>query len=110
MQMLGSIVAAPRFRRYVVVYLTVLISCFVGWKFVLSPRLEEQAAILYSLDPQTKEDADGWFGANMLPTFEDMVQLRALEPSLLPAETVAELSGKRLIFIGDVHGCRVECT
>ncbi|KAB8074341.1 Metallo-dependent phosphatase-like protein [Aspergillus leporis] len=108
MQMLGSIVAAPRFRRYVVVYLTVLISCFVGWKFVLSPRLEEQAAILYSLDPQTKEDADGWFGANMLPTFEDMVQLRALEPSLLPAETVAELSGKRLIFIGDVHGCRVE--
>ncbi|KAF7592648.1 hypothetical protein BBP40_012670 [Aspergillus hancockii] len=107
-QMLGSIATAPRFRRYVVVYLSVLVSCFIGWKFVLSPRLEEQAAILRSLDLQAKEDAGGWFGANTLPTFEDIVQLRALEPSVLPAEMASGGSGKRLVFIGDVHGCKDE--
>ncbi|KAE8152023.1 hypothetical protein BDV25DRAFT_128318 [Aspergillus avenaceus] len=106
-QMLGSIVAAPRFRRYVVVYLSVLISCWVGWKFFLSPRLEEQAAILRALDPQLKDGTRGWFGANAVPTMDNMVQLRTLEPSLLPAGP-GEYSGKRLIFIGDVHGCKIE--
>ncbi|KAE8386343.1 Metallo-dependent phosphatase-like protein [Aspergillus alliaceus] len=108
-QMLGSIVTAPRFRRYVVVYMSVLVSCFVAWKFMISPRLEEHTAILRGLDPQTKEEV-GWFGANALPRFDDIVQLRTLEPSLVPADTVSGSGSgeKRLIFIGDVHGCKVE--
>ncbi|KAB8213948.1 Metallo-dependent phosphatase-like protein [Aspergillus novoparasiticus] len=110
-QMLGSIVTAPRFRRYVLVYTTVLVSCWLGWKFVVSPRLEEHAAILHALDPQVKEEVGGWFGANALPRFDNMVQLRTLEPSLLPGEVTSESDehgGRRLIFIGDVHGCKDE--
>ncbi|KAB8258357.1 Metallo-dependent phosphatase-like protein [Aspergillus pseudonomiae] len=110
-QLLGSIVTAPRFRRYVVVYTTVLISCWTVWKFIVSPRLEEHAAILRALDPQTKEEVGGWFGANALPRFDNLVQLRTLEPSLLPGEVASESDphgGRRLIFIGDVHGCKDE--
>ncbi|KAE8352791.1 Metallo-dependent phosphatase-like protein [Aspergillus coremiiformis] len=110
-QILGSIVTAPRFRRYVVVYLTVLISCWAGWKFFVAPRLEEHAALLHALDPQVKEEMGGWFGANALPRFDDIVQLRKLEPSLLPEESASKSdssSGKRLVFIGDVHGCKDE--
>ncbi|EIT81217.1 Ser/Thr protein phosphatase family [Aspergillus flavus] len=110
-QMLGSIVTAPRFRRYVLVYTTVLVSCWLGWKFVVSPRLEEHAAILHALDPQVKEEVGGWFGANALPRFDNIVQLRTLEPSLLPGEVTSESDehgGRRLIFIGDVHGCKDE--
>ncbi|KAH8423472.1 putative serine/threonine-protein phosphatase [Aspergillus melleus] len=110
-QMITSIVTAPRFRRYVVVYLTLLISCFVGWKFVLSPRLEEHSALLRSLDPNVKDEVGGWFGANALPTFDNIVQLRDLDPSYLPAEKAAEpnqLNQRRLIMIGDVHGCKEE--
>lgn len=111
-QMITSIVTAPRFRRYVVVYLTLLVSCFVGWKFVLSPRLEEHSALLRSLDPNVKDEVGGWFGANALPTFDNIVQLRDLDPSYLPAEKAAEpnqLNQRRLIMIGDVHGCKEEC-
>ncbi|PIG81693.1 Ser/Thr protein phosphatase family [Aspergillus arachidicola] len=100
-QMLGSIVTAPRFRRYVLVYTTVLVSCWLGWKFVVSPRLEEHAAILHALDPQVKEEVGGWFGANALPRFDNMVQLRTLEPSLLPGEVTSESDehgGRRLIY------------
>lgn len=111
-QMITSIVTAPRFRRYVVVYLSLLISCFVGWKFVLSPRLEEHSALLRSLDPQAKDEVGGWFGSNALPTFDNIVQLRDLDPSYLPAEKAAgpnQLNERRLIMIGDVHGCKEEC-
>ncbi|KAE8137037.1 Metallo-dependent phosphatase-like protein [Aspergillus pseudotamarii] len=110
-QILGSIITAPRFRRYVVVYTTVLLSCWLGWKFIVLPRLEEHAAILRALDPQVKEEVGGWFGANALPRFDNMVQLRTLEPSLLPGEVASESDqhgGRRLIFIGDVHGCKDE--
>lgn len=78
----------------------------------MSPRLEEHAAILHALDPQVKEEVGGWFGANALPRFDNIVQLRTLEPSLLPGEVTSESDehgGRRLIFIGDVHGCKDEC-
>ncbi|THC88405.1 hypothetical protein EYZ11_012145 [Aspergillus tanneri] len=110
-QMIVSIVTAPRFRRYVVVYMTLLLSCFVGWKFILSPRLQEHAALLRSLDPHVKDEVGGWFGSNALPTFDNVVQLRDLDPSYLPVEKTPDLgqpSQRRLIMIGDVHGCKEE--
>ncbi|KAL4895455.1 Ser/Thr protein phosphatase family [Aspergillus ambiguus] len=111
LQMVLSIVTAPRFRRYVLVYLSLLISCFVGWKFVLSPRLQEHASLLRALDPNVKEEVGGWFGTNALPSFDYIVQLRTLDPALLPAETsedAGDRGQRRLIMIGDVHGCKSE--
>ncbi|EAU33545.1 conserved hypothetical protein [Aspergillus terreus NIH2624] len=110
LQMILSIVAAPRFRRYVLVYLSLLVSCFLGWKFVLSPRLQEHASLLRALDPNVKQEVGGWFGTNALPRFDYIVQLRTLDPALLPAETATagQPSQRRLIVIGDVHGCKTE--
>ncbi|KAL4877524.1 Metallo-dependent phosphatase-like protein [Aspergillus karnatakaensis] len=112
-QMVQSIVTAPRFRRYVVVYLSLVVVCFVGWKYFLFPRLKENSAILSSLDPKEKAHVGGWFGANALPDLEGMVQLRELDKALLPAaaapeEEEGEGSSRRLVFIGDVHGCKTE--
>jgi hypothetical protein len=110
-QMFMSMVTAPRFRRYAIIYLVLLVSCLGGWLFVLSPRLEEQEALLHSLDPSTKDDVGGWFGMNALPRFDNITQLRDLDTSLLPAvkaQKDGQPSSRRLIFIGDVHGCRDE--
>ncbi|KAF7158238.1 hypothetical protein CNMCM6106_004604 [Aspergillus hiratsukae] len=110
-QMFMSIVTAPRFRRYAIIYLVLLVSCLVGWMFVLSPRLEEHEALLHSLDPSVKEEVGGWFGMNALSRFDDITQLRDLDPSLLPAAKAQKggrPSSRRLIFIGDVHGCKDE--
>ncbi|GIC89610.1 putative serine/threonine-protein phosphatase [Aspergillus udagawae] len=110
-QMFMSMVTAPRFRRYAIIYLVLLVSCLGGWLFVLSPRLEEQEALLHSLDPSTKDDVGGWFGMNALPRFDNITQLRDLDTSLLPAvkaQKDGQPSSRRLIFIGDVHGCKDE--
>ncbi|PKX97125.1 putative serine/threonine-protein phosphatase [Aspergillus novofumigatus IBT 16806] len=110
-QMFMSMVTAPRFRRYAIIYLVLLVSCLAGWMFVLSPRLEEHEALLHSLDPSIKDDVGGWFGTNALPRFDNITQLRDLDASLLPAvkaQKDGQPSSRRLIFIGDVHGCKDE--
>lgn len=111
-QMIPSIVTVPRFRRHAIACLSVLVFCILGWQYILSPRLEERSAILTSLDPKQKDIVGGWFGANALPQLEDMVQLRELNEALLPSALMPEddmPSERRLIFIGDVHGCKSEC-
>jgi hypothetical protein len=110
-QMFMSMVTAPRFRRYAIIYLVLLVSCLAGWMFVLSPRLEEHEALLHSLDPSIKDDVGGWFGTNALPRFDNITQLRDLDASLLPAvkaQKDGQPSSRRLVFIGDVHGCKDE--
>ncbi|KAF9894553.1 hypothetical protein FE257_006438 [Aspergillus nanangensis] len=110
-QMIMSIVTAPRFRRYVLVYMSLFLAAVLGWTFLLSPQLQEHASLLRALDPQVKQEVGGWFGTNALPSFDDIVQLRTLDPALLPSHAVdqtGEAIPRRLIVIGDVHGCKVE--
>lgn len=102
-QLFLSIVTAPRFRRYVVVYLTLVITCLLGWLYILSPRLAEHASLLRALDPEVKEEVGGWFGTNAFPGFDDVVQVGKLDKELLPE------GDERLIVVGDVQGCMAEC-
>ncbi|KAL4759770.1 putative serine/threonine-protein phosphatase [Aspergillus foveolatus] len=96
-QIVLSIVAAPRFRRYVLVYLALLGACILGWQFFLFPRLKENSAILTALDPKEKAKAGGWFGANAVPQLEDMIQLKTLDPALLPAREAKEDDMEKLL-------------
>jgi hypothetical protein len=110
--MVVSIVTAPRFRRYVVVYLGLVLACWVGWQYFLFPRLKENSAVLQSLDPKQRNKVGGWFGTSALPQLEDVIQLKELDKALLPAKIAPEegqSNERRLIFVGDVHGCKTEC-
>ncbi|QQK43277.1 Ser/Thr protein phosphatase family [Penicillium digitatum] len=53
-----------------------------------------------------------WFGANSSLQFDGLVQIRTLNPDLVPGDLArvgsGEFSRKRLIFVGDVHGCKEE--
>lgn len=113
LQIAISVVSAPRFRRYVLLYLTLFTLCWAGWTFMLSPTLEERGNLRQSLDP-TRADVGGWFGSNSPPRFDELTQIASLDPALVPgAETQGSKSGsrsqKRLIVVGDVHGCKEEC-
>lgn len=107
-----AIVAAPRFRRYIVVYLLLLCLCWFAWVGLASPWLKEHGELMRALDTDNRERVGGWFGNNALPRFNDLVHMRTLDPALLPgAKSLnGDSNNRRLVVIGDVHGCSDECT
>jgi hypothetical protein len=42
------------------------------------------------------------YGSNVRPEFKDMIQVKDMAQEYLPKK------GKRLVFVGDVHGCKEE--
>jgi hypothetical protein len=106
-----SIIMAPKFRRYLVVYAILLMFAYTGWEAVLHPMMKEHESILTSLSADTLEKVGGWFGTNVRPEFFDVVPMRTLDPALLPSleRQQGDKSSRRLVIVGDVHGCQDEC-
>ncbi|OQE21503.1 hypothetical protein PENFLA_c014G04659 [Penicillium flavigenum] len=111
-QMALSVASAPRFRRLVLIYVALFVFAWIGWRMLLSPRLQDRNSLLHSLDPTSKTETGGWFGANSSPQFDGLVQIRTLNPDLVPGDLAGAKAGKssrkRLIIVGDVHGCKEE--
>ncbi|KAL1971020.1 hypothetical protein VTN77DRAFT_2854 [Rasamsonia byssochlamydoides] len=103
-QALLAVISAPKFRRYLTMYVILLSVFWAGWKGILKPRLDEHAALIKSLDIESQQKVGGWFGSNARPPLADIIQTRTLDPSLLPREG----NGRRLVIVGDVHGCKDE--
>ncbi|KAI9747141.1 MAG: hypothetical protein M1835_002210, partial [Candelina submexicana] len=101
-----SMMKAPRFRRYAIVYVLILSTCWMAYKWWLRPMWIEDVALTKSLDEKQRMKK-GWFGVNMRPAFTDMIHLKTLDKGLVP-QSGKKLGSQRLIIVGDVHGCRDE--
>ena len=48
-----------------------------------------------------------------MPQFDDLIQIQTLDPELVPMDLAGVDAGsknkRRLIIVGDVHGCKEEC-
>ena len=105
-------ISAPKFRRNAPIILLSVIVLFCLWKIYITPQLVDHEILSQSLDPQLKEAVGGWFGSNLLPEFDDLIKVGTLDQSVIPADVEvkgSKLKQKRLIIIGDVHGCKAEC-
>ena len=95
--------SAPRVRRYILLLLMLLSLTLGNWRYWAGPTWTEHRLLSQSLN-ERKKTGEGWFGENLRPEFRDMVQVKTLDQGLLPANE----GRKRLIVIGDVHGCNDE--
>lgn len=98
-----QVCSAPLLRRYMLLLLMLLILTLGNWRYWAGPTWTEYRLLSHSLNGRMKT-GEGWFGENMRPEFLDMVQVKILDQSLIPGSE----GRKRLIVIGDVHGCNDE--
>lgn len=99
---------APRVRRYILVYTLLFVALWAVWHHIINPYWSEQGVLANSLNVRMKSGT-GWFGTNARPEFIDMVHIKTLDSSLVPHDkTRGSGAGKRLVIVGDVHGCKKE--
>lgn len=100
----AQIISAPKLRRYLLLIIFIFLLPWTSWKWYGRPWWEEHKLLNDALDEKLRKGAT-WYGLNLRPVFMDMVQLETLDVSELPDGD----SRRRLIFIGDVHGCSEDC-
>ncbi|KAI9890806.1 MAG: hypothetical protein M1814_003590 [Vezdaea aestivalis] len=107
---LGLFLRSPKLRRYVLVYAALLLLAYLLYTSYFSPSALERSLLTATLD-DSERMKKGWFGVNARPDFSDFDMVGHLDkkhiPLTGPAYTHATHAAKkrRLIFIGDIHGC-----
>jgi hypothetical protein len=87
-----------RIKRYLLVALGVAFIFLISWWTYFGPR---RATYKLDLKFMDNEPVMG-YGSNLRPDFKDMIQVKDMDEEHLPKK------GKRLVFVGDVHGCKEE--
>lgn len=99
-----AVVRSRRFRRMLAVLLIcLLLACYVG-NWVLRPQLEEDWEMQSGFMPGR---LDGTYGIARGGHFEG-TRIKDLDPSLVPGGTQDTAGDRRLVFVGDIHGCKHE--
>lgn len=100
-----QVITAPKFRRYFCTFFLLLSIFLINWIWWLGPTLRENSALNKSISLSRIRPGQGVFGSNMKAEFRDMIQLETIDEKLIPKKG----GRRRLIVIGDVHGCHDEC-
>lgn len=102
-----AVIKAPRFRRLFFTATFFLITTIVLWVKVVEPWIAEEKAAYESLTKETTANVGKVYGTNMRPQFPGVTQISDLSPEFLPNSSKLG-SKRRLVFIGDIHGCKRE--
>ncbi|KAL8792981.1 MAG: hypothetical protein Q9195_004385 [Heterodermia aff. obscurata] len=98
-----QVLSAPRIRRWILVFFVSLSLSWLYWRRYGADAWTEHQTLSGAVSGRLKSDL-GFFGTNMLPEFVGITQVKTLDSYFVPGSR----DSRRLIFIGDVHGCRDE--
>jgi hypothetical protein len=87
-----------RLKRCFLVTLAIAFLFLISWCAYFGPRHTR-----YMQEIRTMDQAPAMsYGSNVRPDFKGLIQLKDMDEEHLPKK------GNRLVFVGDVHGCREE--
>lgn len=107
-----AVIKAPKFQRLVFasILATVLATCY--WRYFLSDYMVLEKEAWTALNADFGRNHPNVYGKNMRVQFPGMTHLSTLDTKYLPRTSRANLRGaskhRRLIFVGDIHGCMDE--
>ncbi|KJX92670.1 hypothetical protein TI39_contig5832g00020 [Zymoseptoria brevis] len=96
-----------RIRRLIAFTIFLVVATFYIFSQHVRPSMEEEWAYEQGFLDQT----NGTYGvakAGKHYTDPDLTRMKRLDPALLPGGSGDEAGKRRLVFIGDVHGCKKE--
>ena len=99
-----QVLSAPRIRRWILIFLVSISLSWLYWERYGQDAWTERTTLNNAVNDRMNSNL-GFFGTNKLPQFIDMTQVKTLDTHFIPGAT----GSKRLIFVGDVHGCHEEC-
>ena len=92
-----------RMQRVMAAGFALLVVFWAAWSSYFGPRHYQRQTEMRLMDATP----DASFGANMQLEFAGMIQVGRLDSSLLPTHGEGP-DKRRLVVVGDVHGCREE--
>lgn len=107
-----AIIKAPKILRLVVLaFVSVVISIFF-WRNFLSVFIAENQAAWETINVESESSRGDIFGSNRHVHFPGMTHIGVMSADFLPQNHKSKPGNagksRRLIFIGDIHGCMAE--
>ena len=99
-----EILCSNAFKRWMVLYLVLVAAAWIWWFNYYGPKYVEDSFLEDSLNARIKSHT-GHFGMNRRVSFAGLTQLSYLDRSLVPGSEVAGAKKRRLVIVGDIHGC-----
>ena len=104
----SDILCSHACKRWMVLYLLIMIVVWIWWFNYYGPRYVENNFLRESLNARSKSQT-GHFGMNKRVSFAGLTQLSQLDRRLVPGSEVKGAKKRRLVVVGDIHGCIEEC-
>ena len=100
----SEILCSRAFKRWLVLYLLLMLMVWTWWFKFYGPEYVEDNYLKESLIARSKTGG-GHFGMNRRVSFAGLIQLKQLDRRLVPGSDVDGVKKRRLVIVGDIHGC-----
>ncbi|GAB7339777.1 hypothetical protein MBLNU457_6332t1 [Dothideomycetes sp. NU457] len=98
-----SLTRSRRYRRKMFWILAIIAAIYTTYRIFLKPSLDENELYMQGLDKEFSGFGNQW--ANQ---FKEIKQIEELDVKKIPGGSEDPEGKKRLVFVGDIHGCRPE--
>jgi hypothetical protein len=103
----AAVVKAPKFRRLALYLFSISAIGLVLWSKIIWPWIEEERAAWHTFQTYAVNVTEPLYGTNVRPHLGGIIQSQELDSAYLPGGPKAKKQ-RRLVFIGDIHGCKKE--